>query len=154
MTIFIRLDAGDPAGHPISEIIFRELFPDTAFPAYFTPEMVEPLGYGIYQFSDAPEAGRYEKVVVGAPVRDDLGVYRQTHVVVPMTDAEKQEADTGKATAARAERNWRLSKSDWTQLADAPVDSLAWVNYRQALRDIPNSAGFPWNIVWPEPPHG
>lgn len=152
MTLFIRLDADDPAGHPISEIIFRELFADTAFPAYFTPEMVEPLGYGIYQFSDAPEAGRYEKMVVGAPVRDDLGVYRQTYVIVPMTDDEKQEADASKATAVRADRNWKLTSCDWTQLSDAPVDSLAWANYRQALRDIPNQTGFPWEVLWPTPP--
>lgn len=27
-----------------------------------------------------------------------------------------------------------------------------WAAYRQALRDLPEQAGFPFNIVWPEAP--
>lgn len=34
-------------------------------------------------------------------------------------------------------RNARLAASDWTQVADAPVDRDAWATYRQALRDFP-----------------
>lgn len=37
-------------------------------------------------------------------------------------------------------RNWRnaeLAATDWTQVADAPVDPSAWATYRQALRDLP-----------------
>lgn len=56
------------------------------------------------------------------------------------------------AAAVRAERNAKLTVCDWTQLADAPVDDLAWAIYRQALRDVPRQDGFPLNVVWPEPP--
>jgi len=58
------------------------------------------------------------------------------------------------AKIARAQRNAMLSKSDWTQLADAPVDDLSWATYRQALRDVPGQVGFPWEIQWPTPPGG
>jgi hypothetical protein len=34
-------------------------------------------------------------------------------------------------------RNGLLADSDWTQVADAPVDREAWATYRQALRDFP-----------------
>ena len=37
-------------------------------------------------------------------------------------------------------KNWRIGEllaSDWTQLADVPVDSAAWATYRQTLRDLP-----------------
>ena len=37
----------------------------------------------------------------------------------------------------RAARNDLLAQSDWTQVADAPVDRQAWATYRQALRDFP-----------------
>ena len=37
----------------------------------------------------------------------------------------------------RLERNRLLAASDWTQVADAPVDRAAWATYRQALRDFP-----------------
>jgi hypothetical protein len=52
----------------------------------------------------------------------------------------------------RAERNRRLINSDWTQLSDSSVDSTVWLDYRQALRDITNQTGFPWNVNWPIEP--
>ena len=52
----------------------------------------------------------------------------------------------------RLRRDTLLSASDWTQVADAPVDKAAWATYRQALRDIPQQEGFPTVIVWPDKP--
>ena len=37
----------------------------------------------------------------------------------------------------RNHRDRLLEESDWTQVADAPVDKEAWATYRQALRDFP-----------------
>jgi len=56
------------------------------------------------------------------------------------------------AAQARSQRNALLSQSDWTQVPDAPVDQQAWANYRQALRDVPQQAGFPTDITWPVKP--
>lgn len=52
----------------------------------------------------------------------------------------------------RAQRNALLAACDWTQVADAPVDQAAWAVYRQELRDIPDQAGFPTDVVWPVAP--
>ena len=52
----------------------------------------------------------------------------------------------------RNTRNSKLTESDWTQVADAPVDKAAWATYRQALRDIPEQAGFPNEVTWPTEP--
>jgi hypothetical protein len=52
-------------------------------------------------------------------------------------------------------RKWRdaeLVKSDWTQIADAPVDKAAWATYRQALRDLPASNSNPRLIELPVKP--
>ena len=65
------------------------------------------------------------------------------------TDAQIAEA---LAAEARTQRNGLLAASDWTQVADAPVDQAAWANYRQALRDITGQAGFPTSIAWPVAP--
>ena len=54
-------------------------------------------------------------------------------------------------------RNWRnseLVKSDWTQVADAPVDKAAWATYRQTLRDLPASNADPRKIELPTQPGG
>lgn len=52
----------------------------------------------------------------------------------------------------RSKRNQLLTASDWTQVADAPVDQAAWATYRQDLRDITEQTGFPTDVVWPTPP--
>tara|TARA_R110000796_G_scaffold249853_1_gene378117 strand:+ start:1851 stop:2213 length:363 start_codon:yes stop_codon:yes gene_type:complete len=56
------------------------------------------------------------------------------------------------AALAREERYASLVLSDWTQVADAPVDQTAWATYRQALRDITIQEGFPEAITWPVAP--
>lgn len=73
-----------------------------------------------------------------------------------MTEEEvlkEQEAEKeAQASRVRYERQLMLQASDWTQVADAPVDQEAWATYRQALRDITDQQGFPWNVTWPSKP--
>lgn len=52
----------------------------------------------------------------------------------------------------RKERNKLLDRSDYTQMPDWPGDKAAWSNYRQALRDIPQSFNNPSEVVWPSKP--
>lgn len=56
------------------------------------------------------------------------------------------------AESIRFRRNQLLKESDWTQVADAPVDKIAWATYRQALRDITTQTGFPFNVYFPVNP--
>jgi len=84
---------------------------------------------------------------------------------VPFTPEEEAEWDAMEAEYAagandraaaeiRKERDVKLTESDWTQVADAPVDKAAWATYRQALRDIPTHANFPYltETDWPTKP--
>lgn len=66
--------------------------------------------------------------------------------------AYKIAIDLEQANKIRFQRNLFLNNTDWTQLADSKVDKDAWATYRQALRDLPESEGFPWNITWPVKP--
>lgn len=55
----------------------------------------------------------------------------------------------------RNERNKRLSESDWTQVLDAPLneqDKLSWKQYRQSLRDLPETCKDPMSPLWPNKP--
>lgn len=52
----------------------------------------------------------------------------------------------------RFQRDRLLAESDWTQVADAPVDKQAWADYRQALRDFP-ATWTPGPVAdFPDPP--
>lgn len=73
----------------------------------------------------------------------------QFHLPVP--DPEKTAADV------RAERDRLLAESDVYVLPDrweayTAEQRSAWSAYRQALRDIPEQAGFPFDISWPTKP--
>lgn len=52
----------------------------------------------------------------------------------------------------RFERNSLLKDTDWMVLSDSSQPSQEWLDYRQALRDIPQQEGFPSNVVWPIKP--
>lgn len=55
----------------------------------------------------------------------------------------------------RSKRQSLLSACDWTQLTDAVLsieEKAAWQEYRQALRDIPQTFVDPNDVVWPVAP--
>ena len=60
----------------------------------------------------------------------------------------------------RIQRNQLLQETDWTQNRDVTLANDAeWAAYRQALRDLPNTAtpeldeyGNLTNVTWPEKP--
>jgi len=69
-----------------------------------------------------------------------------------VVDVEPPSSPTDITMASvRAQRNDLLSKSDWTQLPDAPVDRERWAIYRQQLRDLPETVD-PSKVQWPLPP--
>ena len=73
-------------------------------------------------------------------------------IAIYLTDAEY---DTVLAASARQKRDRLIATTDYLVTPDYPIESdrLAKVKiYRQALRDIPEQAGFPRTIAWPEKP--
>ncbi len=57
------------------------------------------------------------------------------------------------ASLIRSERDSLLAETDWTQAGDVPQATKdKWAPYRQALRDVPQQAGFPNNVTWPNKP--
>ena len=73
-------------------------------------------------------------------------------IAIYLTDAEY---DTVLAASARQKRDRLIAVTDYLVTPDYPIsdDRLAKVKiYRQALRDIPEQAGFPRTIIWPEKP--
>jgi hypothetical protein len=72
--------------------------------------------------------------------------------VIPSVEPEDEPEPTPPEDLVRSERNQKLSETDWTQLADAPVNQAEWAKYRQALRDVTLQVGFPDAVVWPKKP--
>ena len=72
----------------------------------------------------------------------------------------RDEFNTGlrnfKMQELRQERNILISKTDYLATIDYPHTSESkkqeWLDYRQALRDLPANTEDPENPVWPTPP--
>ena len=115
------------------------------------------MEYGYFH----PDRGYWQ--TTSEPSQQIIDLYPEETVEVPLrqqvnfdwdgTQWIEQDPDLPALSAqARAQRDALLTESDWTQVADAPVDQAAWATYRQALRDLPAQAGFPENIDWPVAP--
>ena len=83
------------------------------------------------------------------------GVWTQVYAVEELTTEEAEARYNEWATKARSLRDGLLADTDWWVTKAAEVGeplSEDKHNYRQALRDIPNQEGFPYNIEWPMKP--
>jgi len=140
----IQLENGKPIGYPILESNFKQIFPEITFPAVLTPANVEPLGYGMYDFSQIPEPGTYEKVIEIDPVKDDRGIWRQTWEVVPMTPEEVVEKNEKLRQQTKQQASYLLTQTDWTQIPDVNdptnppylINKVDFTAYRAEVRAI------------------
>jgi len=111
----------------------------------------QATGGTVYQYSQRSGVEQidgkwYTKYVLGPVFTDGkTTAAEQETAYKAMKDAEQ-------AKVMREQRGEKLKDSDWTQVADAPVDKAVWATYRQALRDITNQSGFPWTVTWPDAP--
>jgi hypothetical protein len=116
-----------------------------------TDEILNSLGGDVVFEGPQAQPTRYQ-VGFADGVQQIEGKWYTKYSVADM-DAEAIAAkDTQQAKAIRSQRTEKLKDSDWTQVADAPVDKAAWATYRQALRDVTQQSGFPWTIDWPVAP--
>ena len=150
-------------GAVMYESEFRTLFPNTSLPQQLSESLINDLGADVvfegpqatggtvYQYSqysgvEQVDGKWYTKYTLGPVFTDG-----ETTAVEQET-AYKAQKDAEQAKSVREQRNTKLSESDWTQVADAPVDKSVWATYRQSLRDISSQSGFPWTIDWPTQP--
>ena len=141
--MFIKLTNGDPETYSIEQL--HQDNPNVSFPREIPTKILAE--YNVYPLTvaDIPSYNELtEKAVLDTPIEVD-GVWIQNYSVVQLPEQEA-------SALCRSVRNDKLSSSDWTQVADAPVDQTAWATYRQALRDITSQEGFPFNIIWPTKP--
>jgi hypothetical protein len=138
-------------GAVMYETEFRALFPATSMPQQLTEAIINSFDADVVFEGPQAQPTRYQ-VAFADGVEQIEGKWYTKYSVADMDVDGVAATDAAQAAAVRSDRNTRLSASDWTQVADAPVDKAAWATYRQALRDITAQVGFPWTIDWPAQP--
>jgi hypothetical protein len=120
-------------------------------PVFEGPQATGGTVYQYSQFSglEQIEGKWYTKYILGPVFTDgETTAAEQEAAYRAMKDAEF-------AKSARDSRDNLLSECDWVivmSLEAGRAIPAEWATYRQALRDIPQQAGFPVTINWPVKP--
>lgn len=127
--------------------------PDTLFPNKYVQSVFEQYGAVEVALVEKPVENHLQSVETLLPEFVN-GVLTQKWNVIPATEDEITYRTEEESLEVRAKRNQLLTESDFSQASDfdAGVDKAAWATYRQALRDVPAQAGFPWSVEWPVQP--
>lgn len=147
----LRIIDGQPTRYSLRQL--KADNPNVSFPA--EPSLALLATYEVYPYAVAayPSVTEVQRAVDGGFHEVD-GAWIQTWVVEnrPLADAEQR---------IREDRDDRLASCDWVvtkAVEQNAADGLGinvpvvWITYRQALRDIPQQAGFPYSVTWPQEP--
>ena len=146
---------------PLTEAILNEWGADIVF------EGPQASGGTVYQYSmrdGVVQIGDkwYTNYILGPVFTDTPASEGQPAKTAAENEAEyKAMKDAEQAANVRRTRTEKLKDCDWvvTKAIDQNAQDnlgiqipVVWVTYRQALRDVPTQAGFPWTITWPDAP--
>ena len=148
---FIRIIDGQPTRYSLRQL--KADNPNTSFPADPSLELLASYDVHPYTITARPSTTDVERVVDDG-FHEVNGAWLQAWRVeqLPLADAERR---------VRDQRDDLLFQSDWVvtkAVEQNAADGLGiqvpmnWITYRQALRDIPSQAGFPYTVTWPQEP--
>jgi len=145
--MYIKIANGEPSQFPYTIGQFRRDHPKTSFPQDIPVAILN--SYSVYEVTqlDTPDYDFLTQTATRATeptLATDSAIYELGYVI---TDKSQSEAEF----EVRSHRNALISETDWTACSDVTMPT-EMVAYRQALRDVTNQEGFPFNIVWPEKP--
>ena len=136
-----------PSTYPYNPARLRVENPDVSFPDQMPDERLADWGVFPVVLQTPPEVPNFKVLQEVLPIQIDT-IYTQQWI---LRDRTPEEIDA-LTNDVRSMRTSLLQESDWTQVADAPVNKEAWAAYRQALRDVTTQSGFPTIIIWPVKP--
>ena len=151
----------------------RSMHPNVSLPKVWNANVNETLGIDPVLASPKPDPSGDYKVVVRNGVEQDANgnwvwawtendmfqEYTETDengvettvTVQAQIDAKVAADNAALASTERATRDNLLKATDHYGLSDVSMTE-AMTAYRQALRDVPQQAGFPQTITWPTKP--
>lgn len=156
--LLVKTSNGQVEQFPYTLGDLRRDNPQTSFPKKIGDAIL--ASHGIYHVmpETQPEYDPLVQVLVRDPephnnetaVDEDTGeTYKTGRWVIGYT-AENKPQDQAE-DAVRNKRDQLLKETDWMALSDVTM-SAEMTSYRQALRDITEQAGFPYDITWPTKP--
>jgi len=146
---------------------WQKHFKNMSTPSVWNQNVFDAMNIDPILPSPPATLSKYQTSVRDGVEQDSKGNWVEKYVAKDMFEAtsektkeelEKEyqdEIDSGVADSVRSQRNQLLVESDWTMVTDSPLSDskkTEWKTYRQKLRDIPASSGFPNSITFPDKP--
>ena len=138
----------------ISERQIRNANPNTSFALPLSDAALAGLNVAKLLEDVRPSYDADTQIVIEDAVEERSGSYYQTYSVIDRSAEAIANDLANKKSQVRAQRNARLTETDWAILPDSPLndyDKNLMASYRTALRDVPAQDGFPNNAL-PEGP--
>jgi hypothetical protein len=140
--------------YTLTDMIFAN--PNTSFPSTITDAVAAQ--FGVYPVQEvAPPAYDYATQNLSSDAVLQGGSWVQVWSVTSASSEEIAQRRDGQASMVRSQRDQLLHANvdvfnaiRWEALDDATKQQ--WRDYRQELLDVPQQAGFPWNVTWPVVP--
>ena len=143
--MLVKVENGVVVKYPASVEGLRREHSRTSFPVPMPRELLELYGLFPVTSDPMPTADPVVNNIRQRSVPELVNnQWRLGWDVTPKPEAEA-------AAAIRGIRDDLLRGTDWTGLQDVTL-SEEMAAYRQALRDVPAQAGFPYNVTWPTKP--
>lgn len=155
-----KIENGVVTQWPLGEHFIQTEHPNTSFAFPLNDETITQYGFARFEYSDPAEydaefqeAREITPVLNGAVATQAWEIAEKYSAEEKAAYIAKRDADMeiAKAVQVRAERNDKLSETDWRFRSDM-TPSQAWIDYCVALRNVPEQAGFPWSVEWPAEP--
>lgn len=151
---------------------FRASRPSTSFPKQITTEILNNFGYdpvlngpaatvtapyGVSIRSGVEEVDGqwFTKFIAGPIFTDYRDVEGNLTTAADNEAAYKAGIDAQVATSVRSERDRLIAETDWIVVKAKETSTnvpAAIKTYRQELRDLPTTSGFPHTVTWPTKP--
>ena len=155
MARYAIIENGSVAVYPATKAHLKSRNPNVSFPKDLTGLDLSEFGWQwIDEVPQPTYDGNIEFVREDTPIKIN-GVWTQRWEVIPYNPIKISELAAQRGESVRAARLGLLLLSDakvLTYLERGNPVPQAWIDYRDALRDVPNQAGFPDNVVWPTEP--
>jgi len=139
----LKLTNGQPEKYSIGQL--RRDNPNTSFPKAPSDELLARWDVYPYTVPVRPDFDPLVQECIEGNFVEVNGAWMLPWVV-------QNKAQDQAERSIRKKRDSLLQDTDWTQVADAPVNQTAWAAYRQELRDITTQDGFPYSVTWPNKP--
>ena len=145
--MYLKLTNGIPEKYSIGQL--RRDNPNTSFPKNPTYELLADWNVYPYLTPDRPFVDELTQVCVEGVFEQDSGGNWVLPWVIENLSLAQAESNV------RNRRDLLLQNCDWVVIKNTEKGTnipLEWELYRQQLRDVPEQAGFPYNVVWPTEP--